>query len=433
MCRQMHSMYSCMLVDISLNNLVVFVGNNNSGKTMVMQLIYGIREALEHFPVPVSKAKKSDLNGQYLIRCDQDWFKEAESRINVYLEENKSRILTEIFGTLISAEEIKIALEYGRTEYFVTSISEYQNRDSKEIRTEIHIETCQYDNDKDSKPVRRRIFNWNDSDDAAEEAIKDVWGIILSGQTTLNSGQLFLPASRSGLQLLYRHYFARESGGSLTVSIKDFLRFLQLYSQDNQLDESRTALLEFGEEHLLQGKVIQNGDETFYVEAQGEKAVPLYIASSMIHALTPFVKALSAARQIDWLYCDEVENSLHPLLQGEMARWLIRMANAGMHVIISSHSDTMASRFNNLFMLSRRDRRNADYKMLSELELIDADLLRPDVKAAVYEFHSGKDGKTSIEKLEFIDYPMMGYDFQLFSKNLDKLYDEKERITMQPQ
>ncbi len=152
----MHSMYSCMLVDISLNNLVVFVGNNNSGKTMVMQLIYGIREALEHFPVPVSKAKKSDLNGQYLIRCDQDWFKEAESRINVYLEENKSRILTEIFGTLISAEEIKIALEYGRTEYFVTSISEYQNRDSKEIRTEIHIETCQYDNDKDSKPVRPR-------------------------------------------------------------------------------------------------------------------------------------------------------------------------------------------------------------------------------------------------------------------------------------
>ena len=52
-------MYSCMLVDISLNNLVVFVGNNNSGKTMVMQLIYGIREALEHFPVPVSNSAHS--------------------------------------------------------------------------------------------------------------------------------------------------------------------------------------------------------------------------------------------------------------------------------------------------------------------------------------------------------------------------------------
>ena len=27
--------------DISLSNFVVFVGNNNSGKTMMMQLIYG--------------------------------------------------------------------------------------------------------------------------------------------------------------------------------------------------------------------------------------------------------------------------------------------------------------------------------------------------------------------------------------------------------
>ena len=53
-------------------------------------------------------------------------------------------------------------------------------------------------------------------------------------------------------------------------------------------------------------------------------------------------------RRIDWLYCDEVENSLHPLMQGEMARCLIRMVNAGMHLIISSHGDTMTSRLNML-------------------------------------------------------------------------------------
>lgn len=34
--------------DISLSNFVVFVGNNNSGKTMMMQLIYGIRDELMH-------------------------------------------------------------------------------------------------------------------------------------------------------------------------------------------------------------------------------------------------------------------------------------------------------------------------------------------------------------------------------------------------
>lgn len=103
------------------------------------------------------------------------------------------------------------------------------------------------------------------------------------------------------------------------MPVKDFLRFLQLYAQEKQLDELRSELLEFGEEHLIQGKVVQEGDETFYFDRRVGKPVSLYIASSMIHELTPFIKALSAARRIDWLYCDEVENSLHPLLQRDGA------------------------------------------------------------------------------------------------------------------
>lgn len=55
------------------------------------------------------------------------------------------------------------------------------------------------------------------------------------------------------------------------------------------------------------------------MEKYGTREISLHVASSMIHELTPFIKALSATQRIDWLYCDEVENSLHPLLQRE--RW----------------------------------------------------------------------------------------------------------------
>ena len=82
--------------DISLNNFVVFVGNNNSGKTMVMQLIYGIRKQLENMPVPLSGAKQSEMDGQYLIRCDQEWFWELEQRMNEYLAENRLRMMKDI-------------------------------------------------------------------------------------------------------------------------------------------------------------------------------------------------------------------------------------------------------------------------------------------------------------------------------------------------
>ena len=415
--------------DIALNNMVVFVGNNNSGKTMIMQLIYGLREELINFCVPVSGAKKTELNGQGLIRCDRDWFREVELSINTYLDENKSRIVERIYGIPISVEEIRVALEDTETTYFVSSISEYRNRDVGDQKVGVSIDTLWYENGEKRSSYKSLLLGGNVWNDAEEETLKIVWRIMLSGKNTLDSAQLFLPASRSGLQLLYKHYFAGETEGNLVMPIKDFLRFLQLYSEDKQLDETRKALLEFGEEYLLQGKVVQKGDETFYIDRYADKMVSLHIASSMIHELTPFIKALSATQRIGWLYCDEVENSLHPLLQREMARWLIRMVNAGMHVIISSHSDTMASRLNNLFMLTQLKRKKADYELLSELELKDADLLHSDVKADVYEFRNGEQGKTVVEKLEFISHPLMGYDFQLFGSNLDKLYYEADKIT----
>lgn len=414
--------------DISFNNLVVFVGDNNSGKTMVMQLIYGIREVLGKLDIPASGAQISDSHGQYLIRCDQRWFRETELQINAYLAEHQAQIVEEIFGTPVPAGEIKIALEDTGTT-FVSSISSYQYGSTGAQKNGISIDTIQYEQGETVHSFETHISDWDTSGDLQTEVVKIVWKILLSGKANPDSRQLFLPASRSGLQLLYKHYFAGESEGNLVMPVKEFLRFLQLYSENRKPDEARRALLEFGEERLLHGKVIQEGDETFYVEHSMGRPVSLYLASSMIHELAPFVKALSATRRIDWLYCDEVENSLHPLLQREMARWLVRMANAGMHIMISSHSDTMASRLNNLFMLTRLYRTKADYELLSELGLQDADLLRPDVHADVYEFRNKGQGKTVAEKLTFISHPMMGYDFQLFGENLDKLYEEADKIT----
>ncbi|MDE7325782.1 MAG: ATP-binding protein [Lachnospiraceae bacterium] len=415
--------------EITLDNFVVFVGNNNSGKTMVMQLIYGLRKELENFIAPVTGIKQTEMNGQYLIRCDQGWFKEVELGINKYLDQNKSRIIGDIFGMSISAEELRVELKEKESTYFVSSVSKYQDEEWKERKNGIHVDILQYENGESVKAFENQISDSIYLEDAVKEVPQIIWRVILSEKNTLDLEQLFLPASRSGLQFLYKYYFAGGTEGNLVVPIKDFLRFLQLYAEDQQLQETRKDLLEFGEKHLLQGKVTQKDGETFYIDKIADKMISLYMASSMIHELTPFMKALGATQQIDWLYCDEVENSLHPLLQREMARWLIRMVNAGMHVMVSSHSDTMASRLNNLFMLSYLKQKKNVYEMLLELGLTENDLLRSNVKAGVYEFRTGKQGKTVVEKLEFIDHPLIGYDFKLFGSNLDKLYNEADRIT----
>lgn len=416
--------------NISLDDFVMFVGNNNSGKTMIMQLIYGIRKELWSLDVASLGAKRTDLSGQYLIRCDGNWFQEMEIQINKYLDMNKSRIVKNIFGMPIKIGEMKVALEDMEAVYFVSSISEVRNEDLGEQGKEISIDIRQYENGENTKTFEHRILRQGSFDDIEKEVLKAVWRVILAGKVQLDSEeQLFLPASRSGLQLLYKYYFVSETGGGMAAPLKDFLRFLQLYNEDKMLGEYRENLVEFGEEYLLEGVVSQAGEETFYIDRHEGRVVPLYIASSMIHELTPFIKALNATWRIDWLFCDEIENSLHPLMQREMSRWLIRMVNAGMHVIISSHSDTMASRLNNLFMLADLIKRKGNYDLLPELGLENADLLRPNIKMGVYEFRDDGQGKSVVERLEFISHPLMGYDFQLFGSNIDKLYDEADKIT----
>lgn len=169
--------------DIALNDLVVFVGNNNSGKTMVMQLIYGIREKLRNFPVTDTGVKKSDLNGQYLIRCAQDWFRAIEVQINDYLAEHKSQIIESIFGTSISAEEMRIALECTESAYFVSSVSECQSRETGEPRTEFNIDTRQYEHGENVKSYKCQIPGRDGLEDGMKAALQVVWNIILSGKT----------------------------------------------------------------------------------------------------------------------------------------------------------------------------------------------------------------------------------------------------------
>ena len=157
--------------DISLDNLIVFAGSNNSGKTMVMQLIYGVRKELDNFPVPVFAAKSTELNGQYLIRCDQAWFETVESQVNQYLEENKLQMMKRIFGVPIPIGEIKVKLEETEKTYFVSSISEYENRDAGEQKTGIHIDARWYERGENIKSFESRISDWDGLGDGTKEAL----------------------------------------------------------------------------------------------------------------------------------------------------------------------------------------------------------------------------------------------------------------------
>lgn len=414
--------------DIALSDLNIFVGSNNSGKTMMMQLIYGLRKQLWDYQVTKDSVKQSELNGQLLIRCDGAWFQALESNLNQYVTANKDQLIRNIFGTSIPAGNIRFRLEADETEYYVCGVTKEIVMSTSHAQTAINMDVRYYKNARAVRSLTSTI--WADHDtEGITEAVTSVWRDILCKNMLSEQGQLFMPAARSGIQLLYRYYFANANESNLVMPVRDFLQFLQVYTMSGNLETSRRDLIEFGESQLLDGQIQQKGDDTFYLDNQIKQPIPLYIASSMVHEVTPLVKALSAYREIDCLYCDEIENSLHPLLQREMARWIIRMVNTGIQVIVSSHSDTMASALNNLLMLAHKSYHENIQDILFELEFQEADMLRQGLTVGVYEFKgNGPDG-TRVERLDFMSNPMIGYDFQLFADNLDKLYEEADKIT----
>lgn len=117
--------------------------------------------------------------------------------------------------------------------------------------------------------------------------------------------------------------------------------------------------------------------------------LPIYIASSAIKSLFLFDMYINFIGQPnDILIIDEPELNLHPDNQLMMARFLARLVNSGVKLLISTHSDFLLRELNNLIMLSNNFKEKESF--LKKYKLISKDILSPgDVKVySVTKTHS---------------------------------------------
>ena len=87
---------------VEMNGYSIFVGDNNSGKTYLMQLIYGVTEALNNihsFECPLFDDFPFFVNSENL-----SVFQDA---VNKWLDENKNKIVKDTFNSEISILRIK--------------------------------------------------------------------------------------------------------------------------------------------------------------------------------------------------------------------------------------------------------------------------------------------------------------------------------------
>ncbi len=419
---------------IDMSNFSLFVGHNNSGKTMMMQLIYGVIDYL---------TRRIDISEHYTfgelpITIDNTNFPEIETAVNKVLHDKKDEIVFNTFNRPIPIEELWVELgEIGHT--FLLKKMTIDDTDT--ARDIIHF-AIMIKADKffllrcDNSWLMRSKPNPTDRE-LIESVIQAVFSKILLNNTSDRWTRfLFLPASRTGILLLYKQAISNslemynkqeENEFGLTQPVWEFMLYMLRYKQNPHSLNNNHHLLSFINDHLIDGDLQIEEEEVLYTPKGTKLKVPFYLTSSMVNELSPLIHVLTTYKTPRCIFYDEVETCLHPLKQIQMARLLVRMVNADYKMIISTHSDTMAAAINNLILLSASEQKEQKAQALSYDE---NDFLKPEKlsNVHVYQFIPDKTGRTVVTELSPYFASGHGYNFDIFNASNDKIYHDAMTI-----
>ncbi len=253
----------------------------------------------------------------------------------------------------------------------------------------------------------------------------------------LPQSSYFLPASRTGIvqgQKILAASIIRQSAllGSQRVNIPalpgvttEFLSDLVSLDKGLRFDSPNDHMdnaIGFIEQNVLQGEI--NLDESAglpypeiaYITPSGQFS--LEHSSSMVSELAPLVLFLKyLIRPGDLLILEEPESHLHPAAQRQLARGIVRLVNAGVKVLITTHSETFVTQVNHLLRISYASKR-----WLREHNFEPGDCITHDQVGAYQFAWDEEQGGSVVKQLEV--HKDIGIDEAEFRGVIDSLYEE---------
>jgi predicted ATPase len=148
---------------------------------------------------------------------------------------------------------------------------------------------------------------------------------------------------------------------------------------------------------ITQGSFAVNNGVLSY-QYDKDNALPITIASSSVKSLYHLDLYINnLAKKNDILLIDEPELNLHPDNQRKMARVIARLVNAGVKVLLTTHSDYLVRELNNAIMLSNE---LPDKQSIMEAnQLVKTDILTPDQVSAYAVDTKGEFSEMAVGKL----------------------------------
>lgn len=429
-----------------LKPLTIFIGPNNSGKTWLAYTIAGIfgkagyqeyvtrdasEQLLQKYP-PITRAIDSVLNmgtatldmsqfaenytGQYfseLAAYSKEWLPDYlgtqlsnfdSLKLAIDLDEEKAQYVQNI---LQSDWQISVGLPKPENTSIDNQPKSLFNARKKAGQKDLHMYTSTEGDPQERLP--RQII---------EDQLKRL--ILRSLHTALFPAVVTLPTERTTfvtfpfnafeeLALKQEASVANEEMAikqTVQTPVADYLhsaiRTSRLSTKEKaRREKSRTPAIRayVHLSHLLEDRILGGNidfshpepdpsREIVFQPEEGNASIEISATSSMVKELTPLAFYLRYfARPGELLIIDEPEMNLHPRAQAQMIEFLAMLVNAGLHVLVTTHSPYMLDHLNNLTLAYD----NQDKETIrSAFFLQDTQAFIEKDKAAVYLISGGK-------------------------------------------
>lgn len=457
--------------NIEVSPMTIFVGPSNTGKSYLAMLIYSIFKTFTRGDYPsdglsvdmqayvhyLKESEKQNLVNN-LKKSRQVAFSEIEKLFLVWAEmvseawkssfvycfgEEGKKIIDapkggENFSVKITGPEKLLVLDLAEPEK-----SKLSPRKKEEIYQRIKEalsarEKQECENRISDAPEKKETWVLDQNEEAVSKLFSQLH-VALSGEAMIIP--YYLPALRSGIiqshRTLVGALIKRASQAGL-VELPSIPLFNGVFSDfmQNLIDlgsrwgttmrrglpqdsVKRERIEKIGgamETHILSGKVhvqkteMQYPDFRYRFRANGEECdLPLMSASSSVSELAPISLFIRHYLDVGNLFVvEEPEAHLHPEAQRQIAGALAQLANAGVKVLITTHSDIIIEQISN-FVYAAKKPRSRKAKLKEE-------------ECSVYWFNRLRMEKTRVKKA-LLD-PDLGF---LTKDHLDvssKLYNE---------
>ena len=428
--------------DVEVAPLTLFVGDNNSGKSYMMTLIYGLLNVRFFFDGYVFREQSQvfeeccKIMNQIISMGNGVVYKLAgqelgyfQKLINEILEDNKDRFLLSLFNRKMIVGEMRISFPKDMELNFsaTTTIDGSNLKERILIKGKVDDEMS-------------LAGYWINKDDLINN--KDGYKFIVSyvmecmlqwemENSTLRK-RIYFPTARTGFLLTYKtltgnavqEKFTLEETRKnlLTKPNSDFLK--ELGNIDTTMPNVEFEdITQFIENDLIAGEVgvmDRLSQDLVYIPRGLKQQLPLYVTSGVVTEMTPLLLFLKYV-DLGALLIEEPEISLHPQLQIQVARVLIQLANKKLPVFVTTHSDLIVQHINNMIKANEMKERN---EFLCKSKYQELDLLsRKDI--CVYQFDVDESQKSNVERLPCGEY---GFEVMTFYNTLQKMNLEIQQI-----